>query len=71
MALTLNRPNLAIRHSQTIFTGRSSGGSGEDGRLWLSNEEEEEDAIVVREGGEQGGGGGGCDMVASGGGDGG
>ncbi|KAF3547912.1 hypothetical protein DY000_02009336 [Brassica cretica] len=42
----------------------SSGGSGVDDRLWLSNEEEEEeeeDAIVVCEGGEQGGGGGRCD----------
>ncbi|KAF3533343.1 hypothetical protein F2Q69_00035159 [Brassica cretica] len=44
----------------SIHESRSSGGSGEDDRLWLSNEEEE-DAIVVREGGEQGGGGGGCD----------
>ncbi|KAF3506087.1 hypothetical protein F2Q69_00008847 [Brassica cretica] len=49
----LNLVNTSLR--------RSSGGSGVDDRLWLSNEEEEEDAIVVREGGEQGGGGGRCD----------
>ncbi|KAF3528220.1 hypothetical protein DY000_02041332 [Brassica cretica] len=58
----LNLVNTSLRLFETSVRHlQSSGGSGEDGRLWLSNEEEEEDAIVVREGGEQGGGGGGCD----------